>query len=58
MAQLIAGRDMAIAGHKVKAGDPIPAEALRRLPVGRIKQMEDQRMVHHDSARVSGKKER
>ena len=58
MAQLIAARDMAVAGQKVKAGNPIPAEALRRMPPHRVKQMEDQRMVHQDSVRVSSKKER
>jgi hypothetical protein len=56
MAQLIASRDMVVNGHKIKADHPIPVEALRRMPPGRIKQLTDQRMVHEDSTRVSGKK--
>lgn len=58
MAQLIATRDMTVAGRKIPAGHPIPAESLRSLPQHRIKQMQDQRMVHEDHARVSSRKER
>ena len=49
---------MTIGGRQVKAGEPIPADTLRRMPVGRLKQMTDQRMVYEDSTRVSSKKER
>lgn len=58
MAQLIANRTMTIGGRQVMAGQPIPAESLRKMPAGRLKQMTEQRMVSEDSARVSSKKER
>lgn len=58
MAQLVAAKDMTIAGQKLKAGQPIPAEVVRGLPTRRVQQLREQRAVTEDSVRVSGKKER
>lgn len=58
MAQLVAGKTVTIGGQKYEAGQPIANQSLAKLPAGRLKQMQEQRMVHEDRVRVSGKKGR
>lgn len=52
MARIIAEQTMTLAGVKYERGESVPAEALAKLPQGRLKQMLDLRRVTEDKTRV------